>query len=790
MRGWRRVLCYAAALALVLPCVLPAQSASAVGAEAYAPPGADALEAAQLEGTEAEQPEGMEAAQLEELVQPNALEAVQPETMETAQLEELAQPEDIVTSEDELSAWLQSHAETGGTVRLGATITISYSPGLYGTESITIETGAYGLIFDGGFLDSPALYLSGEGVNVPVLEVRSVGRLWQGNWVNYIQQLHITATGNQEGTGGTALLLTLEDTGWPGLSMDFRTRGAIEAHGAGAVGIELRQPGGAAVQPRLDPYCFEVTVSGEGSVAIKAAAGRSATVYYSRITATGGGVVSSGDVRFEGCLLSPAAGSSRAYKVLGLSLAYLPVQLDEVLELRALGFHNLMPCIIEASDGEVFVSALPVEWDTEAFLAIDTAMLETTEIAGALRPPFDDLDITIEEPLTLTVEVRDPSLPCITAVALRSAVVDGEADRLSISLWSYPVSQWFEPEEIILWRSDNGGQTWYDDTDNELLEWYGSRFELSTAGLEGTVLYKIELKDSGFSNILEINSQSGIYTFGIGGDRSGADQGPQDPPDTEQPAPTPNPNPNPNPDGGDGGNPSDDSREDGASGRTDSQVYVPAQQTPLASDETELMMEYSTTNSLSISGLRLKTMLALAGSTVLFEKQGVSVELSTDFLTELELDDSSRFEVRIDKSEDGFTLAITVDSVPLFSLPPTTVYVPFVLTGEMNSENLACFNAQKQEVSTAVYDPARQVVRVEIPSTGSYTIAERDAAAAPVSTQEASAPVEGGTAEGAARAGGVLGSWVIVGALGLVAVVLCVGILLLRSRGRMVGNNS
>ncbi len=500
MRGWRRVLCTAAALALILPCALPTTGASAGGVEEIAPPGANALETAPPEGMDTGQPG----------------ESEQPEEMDAAQLEELAQPEDIVASEDELSAWLQSHAETGGTVYLGATITISYSSWIYGTEPITIETGAYGLVFDGGYLDSPALYLSGEGVDIPVLEVRSVGRLWQGNWVNCIQQLHITATGSREGVGGTALLLTLEDTGWPALSMDFRMRGAVEAHGTGAVGIEIRQPGGAAVQPRLDPYCYEVTVSGEGSIAIKAAAGRSATVYYSRITATGGGVVSSGDVRFEGCLLSPAASNNRTYKILGVSLAYLPVQLGEVLELRALGFHNLVPCIIEASDGEVFVSALPIVWDTEAFLAIDTALPATTEIAGTLRPPFDDLAITLEKPLTLTVEVRDPSLPCITDVALRRAVEDGEADRLSISLWSYPVSQWYEPEEILLWRSDDGGQTWYDDTDNELLEWYGSRFELSTTGLEGTTLYKIELKDSGFSNVLEINSQSGIYTFGIG----------------------------------------------------------------------------------------------------------------------------------------------------------------------------------------------------------------------------------------------------------------------------------
>ena len=84
---------------------------------------------------------------------------------------------DIVSSFEDLQLWLRNLDGYGGEVVLGDTITIeeTISPSYNYTGPLSIDTGSFGLIYDGGYIDYCDLFLTGKGVDIPVLEIRNTG---------------------------------------------------------------------------------------------------------------------------------------------------------------------------------------------------------------------------------------------------------------------------------------------------------------------------------------------------------------------------------------------------------------------------------------------------------------------------------------------------------------------------------------------------------------------------------------------------------------------------------------
>lgn len=142
---------------------------------------------------------------------------------------------------------------------------------------------------------------------------------------------------------------------------------------------------------------------------------------------------------------------------------------------------------------------------------------------------------------------------------------------------------------------------------------------------------------------------------------------------------------------------------------------APSEQTaPLA--VTEMVTETSTT----LTGLRLNHLLAMNGEQpVLFEKQGVAVELPRAFLTGLGLDDAALFTVTIEQPEtDSFSLSIMAGVKTSFALPSTVVRLPWVET----QDRLECVDETGAHVSSAHYESEFGTVSCTIYATGTYSI--------------------------------------------------------------------
>jgi len=152
--------------------------------------------------------------------------------------------ENTVYNERQLMDWYAASGGTGGTVSLGCSITIT--EGNFGfnwhenidDNRVTIDTGKFGLIYDGGSLSTGEFMLTGEGVDNPVLTIIDPG-IFRASWVHGVQGLSVTATG-KDGLGGTAVSVQSEPGyfwDWSPMFNFFKTEGLICSYGTGAVGL-------------------------------------------------------------------------------------------------------------------------------------------------------------------------------------------------------------------------------------------------------------------------------------------------------------------------------------------------------------------------------------------------------------------------------------------------------------------------------------------------------------------------------------------------------------------------
>lgn len=432
-----------------------------------------------------------------------------------------AQPE-TVTTQQELFDWLSANSETGGTVCLGDTIVITESPPIYSFQTnFVIETGPHGLVFDGGELSVPFTAV-GEGVDVPVLEV--VGFYMRGSLVQAVQSYRVTATG-RDGEGGIALKLSMEDNGWEVSTAMLLERGSIRSSGRGAVGVELVHP--------LSLYCMNIAVQGEDSVAVRAPAG--GELHFCEVTAEGqGAAIADGQLLLEGCLLSPEQPDNLATRITCIAgPSYLPLRQAEGGRLSIYDLYSFgtLPLLAQAEGAAPQVLQLPVELDEATVEAVDLSEPGLYRIGCRLTPAFAGLGLEPEHPLQLTVEVRDPALPCLSAFWV------GELTDAQGQLQQYVMLEFWQEhaaQELTLWQSPDEGQTWVDCTDDSTIEWGDGWVRCFFGALSGPVLFQLESADGGLSNVAELNTAYGITWGDSGGDRTGVDRTndpPEPPPD-------------------------------------------------------------------------------------------------------------------------------------------------------------------------------------------------------------------------------------------------------------------
>ncbi|MDR0490108.1 MAG: hypothetical protein LBH28_02510 [Oscillospiraceae bacterium] len=420
--------------------------------------------------------------------------------------------ENVVYTEEELAEWCYERNGICGTGYLGGNVTIEQGiSGNYLGGHIVIDTGEYGLVYDGGKIMLNDFEITGEGIGgTPVVTVIDVGPNWgMGNWNNALANTNITATGSN-GTGGVALQVISDD----GMRFDmFMGSGefcCIRSYGGGAIGILSDVP--------LDLYCFRVETNGDNSIAVSAPAGTA--LYYCRLDSAGkGAAVATGGVALDSCIASPQPDNDSVITrtVSDVSGKRFYMFVKRYADWIAPEF--VYTFWLTGSDGSVIKQSFMVYWDMAAIDAIDTDIPGSYIISGSLDYIYDGFGLTDGFPLTLTIEVRDPAVPTIGGVYFS----DWDGNIASLDLWNT-----YDPADgsLILWRSDDGGETWHDFTDSPDLVWvdWNTTVEFHYDAITSPIMFCLEVVGVGESNVVTLYEKDGVPFGDNGGDRTGTDR--------------------------------------------------------------------------------------------------------------------------------------------------------------------------------------------------------------------------------------------------------------------------
>ncbi len=684
-------------------------------------------------------------------------------------------PEDIVSSENELYEWFESHQETGGDVYLGDNITIStYASPCY--ARYTIHTGRFGITYDGSIIALSDFEIIGEGVDVPVVCVKKTANWWP-NWNRDSYCLNITATG-RDGIGGTALLIAEDD----GSFFDSRlaiNSGLIRSYGRGAIGIEFAVP--------LYAYCFTVIVEGENSTAVYAPQGLH--IFYSKLRATGPGAtaVSGGNFVLNTCLALPTPENAEIinrsiYDDVGNGL-YIPVPLNEDLDYYNYYFPFRLNFLLDEGDGYGVIRPFQLFWgpDGEDILKkyVNTKVLGQTKIIGNLEPFFDDFLITDDFPIELVVDVRDPSVPCIAFTAIGDSFDDNDqvnGKEIKLGFWELP-----NDISLSLMRSEDMGKTWLDVSHSPNVKWGRYDVGIFQHEINSTLLFRLDSTEKGKSNIVTINPYDIYSSGGWDGDRDGGDRIPL------PVKPTPGDDPEGDNPGGDETEPNPVDKPGNVSNRRirekdkavplsfpipnetiedifisenpeatlteDTVSLVPdgddtsASVTEIlenfpnqieseqnSSDKkqvtqiikTHLPREWEDESTIAVSGRRLAAMLDANPENITFIKQGIRLTLSSFALRSLELSENQLFSVKVEKlPEYTFSVLLTVDEMLIFDLP-FKAYIDEKVFLDLSLISAVCKNEQGKTMLSA-YDPILKQLSVSLPGSGLFTLVQHTA---------------------------------------------------------------
>ncbi|MEL4860939.1 hypothetical protein AAEU42_06800 [Pseudoflavonifractor phocaeensis] len=553
---------WAAALALLLVCGLPARAGEEPPAGGETPPGEETFfpggglwPGGGEAGDGEEGPGGWEELPGGGIIWPGEWppelgEGENPDPDPEGPVDPSAWADGTVETAGELCAWMRSLGPEGGEITLGATVTLDWedSPffGANLEKPAVIHTGPHSLVYDGKGIrvvgqEIGIFQIEGEGVDAPVLELRG-DQFFGSDWNEVLAYQEVTATG-RDGRGGVAVQVTSDSVVRNNLEY-YETRGRIHAYGAGAVGLKLDVPA------RVN--CLDIDVGGEGAVAIDGPEGTEA--FLCALTAEAGGRPAGDGVDTDGSILDQEGEGPRIECRVGID-PQIPlgtrrrdiepiVRLDDVQRYRLTNGNYIDVYLI---------------YDDNYDRRLDTKLPGPVDIPVALPKALQGLGLEGEGGLTFRAWIRDPALPILTDV-------ERAGDTLTFSTSDYFVKAGavWDPE-TKLWRSNDGGETWSDATD--AVTWLirpaaVERFALDTAGLDHSISLVLE-NGAGWGNVVTLTpGEEGVLTPGTGGDRDGGDReeqpggdggthgggtGSGGSSDDREPKPTPTPKPTPAP---------------------------------------------------------------------------------------------------------------------------------------------------------------------------------------------------------------------------------------------------
>lgn len=431
-----------------------------------------------------------------------------------------------VENETLLGNWLADNSS--GTVYLKNDITLTTYKVYKG--SVTINTGSNSLIYNGGFLhaesDSASITIIGEGVKHPVLDVQ---RIPYSGWNSFLFPLTVTATGDKNDNGGTAMRINAIDTqSWnSNVTRDNdvwgRWPGRITASGDGAVGLEVI---GSFKNGLPNIVFFDIVVNGDNSTAVLSSTG--ANICFSSLSATGDkaqAIRGGGEFLVDTCLVEPPLTPDASIQVYQAYLMsrWFPVKQGHVQ------VPSQLPAV-EWNGGGSLVNKfrLAAHWDqaydfSTAFDDLGKIPVQHELAAPWLRQFFSDAP-------SLLIDVRDPALPCIFDVEMMNnglCLVFWPCLDIDIGLDSSDAA---EPGTYRLLRSMDSGVTWEDCTEEDGFEISKSDGDYDVLipydKVEEDMMFLVELPGAGRSNVAHFSSAYDIsYSSGItGGDRVGTDR--------------------------------------------------------------------------------------------------------------------------------------------------------------------------------------------------------------------------------------------------------------------------
>ena len=436
--------------------------------------------------------------------------------LNTVQQRAFQQETETVSTAEELSDWLHRLDGSGGEVALGATITIEESIFAYENQSgaVRINTGRFGLIYDGGNIDVLGLELIGEGVDVPVLEIKSMdiyfGWMPAPDWNLCVSGLDVTAVG-RNGLGGVAVQIDA-DSKTRTSTAGYEKRGRIHSYGDGAVGVLIK------TDNELKTYFLDIDVEGEKARAVSALNG--ANLFGCKLTAQGEGasVIEGSQIVLDTCVLSPEPEEG----------VVIRQSLDQRLGIEPQIKQNDGPDDIDFSVrlNEIQRYRLTGGGDFDLYLDhdenyadnIDTNVLGRVDIPVSLPEYLQGLGLENGTDLTFRVWVRDPALPILRDVNQNENI-------LSFLSWEDAVVV----PGMVLWCSEDDGATWSDITDWEAVEWNrytyrGNLFDMDADQINGPMLLALENR-AGWGNVVSFTpGENGMVSIGTGGDRDGGDR--------------------------------------------------------------------------------------------------------------------------------------------------------------------------------------------------------------------------------------------------------------------------
>ncbi|POP31787.1 hypothetical protein C3B58_14890 [Lactonifactor longoviformis] len=322
--------------------------------------------------------------------------------------------------------------------------------------------------------------------------------------------------------------------------------------------------------------------------------------------------------------------------------------------------------------------------------------------------------------LDIPVHIVDPDWPFLMA-----------AYQLMDSVGIQFFTEITDAAEMHMYYSDDNGASW-----NDILELPGSYLDCYGAQVYGlkedkSYLFCLAVTGGtieGISNVLP-------FTFGDpdpfgGGDNDGGDRTEQKLPPVSQAVPEaaiPSP-------------PVTSPQEIYPHEETDSSSQTPDRVEPSVPVDTKApsaeniapkekesspVREESTDSITAVSGARLRQLLEINPDTVLFEKNGLSVEIPSTFLASLSLSNRGLLEIDLRKIDElSFQLSVTADGQEIAALPETSVSLSYTPSQGTDHSHLTLVHAGSGAAEPVTYSEKHKIASSKIYTTGSFTLRE------------------------------------------------------------------